>query len=1255
MKTLKFMLAAATAIGLASAYAEPEAGASTTFESLAVDTPVVTGLTDAGGSSGLSYFYYAGATDADNESMIVSGSPEFTPRPRGATGERSKILQVSTGTDPLLRAFTSFASGAPISSAFTTDVYVDTLVQFTVTPYTDSVTPGDADKLMVYLKESTNEVNDVLTYTTNLVVVAGYYGDQGTLSTKEYVVQGANIQPNTWHRLTVKAIPDVLLDDQGEGVEGSKCIGFVVYLDGSDIPCQFDSRTFDLNDETSFAFFSPSKYFAELIEPSKLVISIKGMVSGESTLQAVGFAGEGKVDDLMITTLDPFVTALDFTLTWGSALTPVEYTITNTTFSLSGATSPATISVPIDYPAVTFTVANADGVQKTLSATASGSTTGIDATDTEFFWSDYLGEAVSGAYVINDLAELVLFKKGVATLGTSGETFKLGGNIDATDLGYFDGIGTASGTNGSSGLNGCTFDGAGYTISNVKFSNAKYRGFFNQVLNSTIKDLTINVVDIAQAANASAEHGYAAFAGNMKNSQMLRCVATGTIGTTAKPAMHTCGGFAVKSDGGAIFVDCTNYVNVVCSLTDNPKIGGIIGLAQGAGIALTNCWNYGDMTITVKTCENVGNGAGGLIGYGSKALTIYGGGNFGTIQSTNTTTPTDTKPVKVGTIIAMQNDAGLTVSGGVVAQADAAPAGAFANVSGLDFATVDGNVATFVDTLAAGNTYKVMNAAATATCELAAEGSTIAFDTALATPTYAITSAAGLAAPKSATVDGVTTYWVPSYAAANPWYDNPAAVVLAENLPNESAGRPSAFHGQGEGEYLGFTIGTNPQEFFLYTVDGTNAPTQLRDVAAGDLTTPGFRGVAISKKLGIAMTLAYAETTTMYAFPLNGGDPTAVVKSADHAFDAGAFSPDGAYFFSNALKGEAANTYYVKWSVAVANGVVTLTKVGSIAATGRGRNLAYARIKGRDLVFAMADAGKVDVIDMTGDTTSSWTVNALVSDLGTHSYGTLCVSGVNTVDAQGNDATPHLTVAGSNTSNSSDVLNVYALTVPSSGTVTASRVKSFDQTALTAAGFGVPTAYGNTVYVTDDEKTIYFARGDQKLYAAQYAEPAQTGEEIEPGQMSAATYDTLADAQAALANVEIVAADDIATNETITAAAKEAYLAKFEAKVIAITSEPVTYAVQVGLTDAAEAALQAEVNADAAEVIEDLSESTVTLTTTPGFYYSFEYGTSLSNMTEGARTLATGDTLTLPRPTTENATSGFYKVLVNIAPAPVTP
>ena len=180
MKKLKFMLAAATAIGLASAtQAAVDTYASTGFEKLTVGTNVTTGVIEEGAAD--SYFWYAGATAEDNESVIAAaGDMTGIARPRGAAtvdAGRDKILQVSTGTDPLMRTYKALNGSVPQNpSTLTADTYVDTLVQFTVTPYTDTVTPGAADKLMIYLKESvtTNEFGEITSASTNLVVVGGY-------------------------------------------------------------------------------------------------------------------------------------------------------------------------------------------------------------------------------------------------------------------------------------------------------------------------------------------------------------------------------------------------------------------------------------------------------------------------------------------------------------------------------------------------------------------------------------------------------------------------------------------------------------------------------------------------------------------------------------------------------------------------------------------------------------------------------------------------------------------------------------------------------------------------------------------------------------------------------------------------------------------------------------------------------------------------------------------------------------------------
>jgi len=222
MKTLKFMLAAATAIGISSAaQAVQNKEASTGFEKLAIGDKVPTGVYD--NDANKSYFYYAGETAEDNESEIVAfvDNDVAVARPTGVSlfsgadaTARANALQVSTGTDPLLRTFKQLSNGAPqAGETFTATTYIDTLVQFTVTPSNDTVTAGTDDKLMIYLREVApvfGEDGSVTTKgTTNLVVKAGYLKSDFTVEAKEFALN-ADVKPGTWYRLTVEAIPGVL-------------------------------------------------------------------------------------------------------------------------------------------------------------------------------------------------------------------------------------------------------------------------------------------------------------------------------------------------------------------------------------------------------------------------------------------------------------------------------------------------------------------------------------------------------------------------------------------------------------------------------------------------------------------------------------------------------------------------------------------------------------------------------------------------------------------------------------------------------------------------------------------------------------------------------------------------------------------------------------------------------------------------------------------------------------------------------------
>ena len=326
---------------------------------------------------------------------------------------------------------------------------------------------------------------------------------------------------------------------------------------------------------------------------------------------------------------------------------------------------------------------------------------------------------------------------------------------------------------------------------------------------------------------------------------------------------------------------------------------------------------------------------------------------------------------------------------------------------------------------------------------------------------------------------------------ASPWWEKPNGVALIIGLPVQEVGSGSnlgyvsAFHGNGSGNHLGITYGMNPLRFDLYQVNGLDTPILVAQTNTTSPVTIGLRGVAISDEVGQSMALAYRSEYSVYAVSIDGSNPYIVSRTNPIQIDAGAFSKDGNYLFSN--RQDSSNTKIVKWPVSKdsTTGNISIGDVvGELDVGGRVRNIAYANINGRDLVFAIVDSVGISVADMTGTDISQWNSYSLVTGLPSASYGSLCLSGLL---AEGE--TPTLTVATSiNANNSSDVLNVYSITVPSSGTPSASLIKSFSQYDMSVMGCGDirdANRYGNTIYVTDDNKTLYFARPNGILYGVQ--------------------------------------------------------------------------------------------------------------------------------------------------------------------------
>ena len=361
MKQLKFMLAAATAVGIAAVV---QAGEKTTYlVGTAADAPEnfesaeLAGQNPVGTIAGYDFQPTAPATAADNESLIKDGA-----------------LNVNTGTDPLLRALDWSVTGNSANSvALTADksLYIDTMVQFTVTPVGDSVTATAGDKLMIYLQEvpEVKEGDEVVSAaTTKLMVKAAQLKTekQGLQVVEKYVatetvVDNYQVEAGEWYHLKVNAF----VDAKGKlmfkiSIKDADDTTFTELLSNEEDPLVANDRTL----------------FPSLQEASEASVAVK------QALTHVGFAGEGKVDDLLVWTVET-ISSVDFTLALGEGVSAVSYTVGDDTGSLpttEGATSVALNGAAVVVSSITYApgYVAGDNVAGSYPATEDGTIT-IDA------------------------------------------------------------------------------------------------------------------------------------------------------------------------------------------------------------------------------------------------------------------------------------------------------------------------------------------------------------------------------------------------------------------------------------------------------------------------------------------------------------------------------------------------------------------------------------------------------------------------------------------------------------------------------------------------------------------------------------------------------------------------------------------------------------------------------------------------------------------------------------------------------------
>ena len=409
MKTLKFMLAAATAIGLASAsYAKQGA---------------LDGSIDFEGPNPLASGFVFDGAEGDNDSEVVTPGANST----------GHALKVSVGTDPLLRALSTLGNPngdvIPLAGEGSyEEVTIDTMVQFTVTPYSDPVTANASDKLMIYLKEMTNEVGEVTG--TNLMVKAAMFKAAYTDEDEEdhpavkdvadYAVAYADdsavtVNSGVWYSLTTKAVMF-----NGE-------LMFEIYLGGQKLkPITLLNR--DAGEDANALCYFPAITAG----------------TGATTLTYVGFAGEGMVDELVFTTEDG-VTAVDFTFTLNPNVTSVAYTLSDSA-TTNTITETTTVSV---YPNDTVKITEVVYASGYAAAAGSPAATGVT------------GDFANG-YVVGNSGNCSLeFSADVSSVSF---TFVLGTGVNGVAW-------TIDGTTTNTTLTGSASAGATVTIADVTYAD----------------------------------------------------------------------------------------------------------------------------------------------------------------------------------------------------------------------------------------------------------------------------------------------------------------------------------------------------------------------------------------------------------------------------------------------------------------------------------------------------------------------------------------------------------------------------------------------------------------------------------------------------------------------------------------------------------------------------------------------------------------------------------------------------------------
>ena len=398
-------------------------------------------------------------------------------------------------------------------------------------------------------------------------------------------------------------------------------------------------------------------------------------------------------------------------------------------------------------------------------------------------WADRNGTAAK-PFVIRNAADFAGLKRDIEDGYNVNKYFEVvSNNITLTEW-----VGIGSSTAPFSG----TLIGGGKTV-NVTFAdNVKDNGLFAYVRNATLSNLTVNVTAADPIVGTV---GGAAFVGKAAGS----CTFETLKATGALAATHNAAGIVERIDTGDTswiinFNYCTNAMTITTSYT---KIGGILAFRDGGNseVNFNNCVNLAAVSNTGSSTGQ-GAGAGGIMGWTGSipeddqhhplptgVTLINGCVNTGAITSVNGV---------AGNFLGYENFE-PTTSGTNIGLASLKPSGT-STISGCNWATVDGDLATFVTPVATVDSvvaYKVMQAASTPNFTLAAAAASLTIDTSLAAYTGTVSVDSTLSEDynlRETAIANGTIYSLVSKTPADPWAptaetDEAAAAKIADLFP----------------------------------------------------------------------------------------------------------------------------------------------------------------------------------------------------------------------------------------------------------------------------------------------------------------------------------------------------------------------------------------------------------------------------------------------------------------------------------------